>query len=122
MPKVLKITTMQCLRKNLVMKLMFCMLINMKVFYKVIVFFDGYCKACPSYPGKFAISLWHLKKLARNEVRDSTELAGSDTTLTIYFTSNVLSTLTLFLSQYEIHAKSFLHFINGLCNISSLLF
>ena len=43
MAKVLKIISMQCLcniwRKNWIMKLMFCMLINMKVFYKLVVLF-----------------------------------------------------------------------------------
>ena len=43
MAKVLEMTNMQCLcnisRKNWVMKLMICMLINMKVFYKLIVLF-----------------------------------------------------------------------------------
>ena len=43
MPKVLKIISMQYLcnisRKNCVTKLMFCMLINMKLFYKLILLF-----------------------------------------------------------------------------------
>ena len=43
MPKVLKIKNMQCLcnilRKNWVMKLMSCMLINMEVFYKLLLLF-----------------------------------------------------------------------------------
>ena len=42
-PRELKITTVKCLcnipRRNWVMKLIFCMLINMKVFYKLIVLF-----------------------------------------------------------------------------------
>ena len=45
MPKVLKITSIQCLcniSKNWVMKLVFCMVINMKVFYKLtLLFFMG---------------------------------------------------------------------------------
>ena len=52
-PKVLKITSMRYLcnisRKNWVMKLMFCMVINMKVFW--------IGQACPKYLGKFAMSL-----------------------------------------------------------------
>ena len=43
MSKVLKITSMQCLcnmsRKNGVIKLIFCMVIKVKVFYKLIVLF-----------------------------------------------------------------------------------
>ena len=68
------------------------------------------------------MSLWHFKKEVRNEVRDLTALAGSITTLTIYYTYNVLPPLTLIYSQYGIHSKPFLRFINGLCNINSLLF
>ena len=52
---------------------------------------------------------------------DVTALAGSNTPLTIYYTSNVLLPLTLFHSQYGIHPKTFLHLINCLCNVSSLL-
>ena len=48
-------------------------------------------------------------------------LAGSNTILTIYYTSHVLPSLTLFPSQYGIHTKPF-HLINCLSNISSLLF
>ena len=59
--------------------------------------FDGFGQACRKYLSKFAISLWH-KKEARNEVRDLTALADSDLTFTIYYTSNVLWPLTLFLS------------------------
>ena len=66
MPKVLKITIMQCFcnisRKNRVTKLMFSMLINVKV---DTVIFHGFVQACPKYPGKFAISLWHLKTKSR---------------------------------------------------------
>ena len=71
---------------------------------------------------KFAISLWHLKKEVRNEIRDLTALVDANATLTHCYTSNVLSPLMLFLPQYGIHSKPLLHFINCLCNISSLLF
>ena len=151
MPKILKVTSMQCLcnisRKNWVMKLMFCMLINMKLFYKKCLLsrwkwwegvegitsplpyspvnlaflwkktqiekkysitFDGFGQACPNYPDKFTVSLWHLEKEVRDEVRDLTALAGSNTTLTIYYTSNVLPPLTIFFTQYGIHTKPFL--------------
>ena len=89
MQKILKITSMQCLcniaRTNWVMKLMFCMLISMKVFYKLIVFFfSRFDHACLKCLGTFAISFCHLKKEVRNEV-------------------------------------AFLHLINCLCNVSSLL-
>ena len=52
MYKVFKILSMQYLcnisKKKWVMKLMFCMLINMKVFYKLILFiFDRFYQACP---------------------------------------------------------------------------
>ena len=50
------------------------------------------------------------------------DLARSSTTFVSYHTFNILSPMTLFLSQYESHAKPFLHLINCLCNISSMLF
>ena len=105
-------------------KSMFYMLINMKVIYKLIdsIIFDEFGQACPNYQGKFTISLGHLKKRVRNEVRDSTELAVLGTSLVIYYTSNVIPPLTYFLSQNGIHNKSFPHLINCLCDISSLLF
>ena len=43
------------------------------------IIFDGFGQACPKYADKFAISLQHLKKKVRNEVRDLTALAGSNT-------------------------------------------
>ena len=49
---------------------------------------------------------------------DLPTLAGSSTTPTIYCASNVLPPLILFLSQYGIHTRSFLHLIICLCNIS----
>ena len=68
------------------------------------VIFDEVDQACPKYPGKFAISLWRLKEV-RNEVRDLTALAGSNTTLTVYHTP-----LNLFLSQKKIYTKLFSSF------------
>ena len=91
-----------------VLMLMFYMLINMIQTDSII--FDGFGQACPKYPGKFAISLWHLKKEVRNEVRDLTVLAGSNT-FTICYTSNILPPLTHFLSQYGVHKKPFLYLI-----------
>ena len=126
MPKVLKITSMQYLprfsRKNWVMKLMFRMLINWYMsFTSWYCYFHGFDQSCPKYLGKFGMSLWYPKKEVRNEVRVMTALAGSTTTLTIYNTSNFLPTLNIFLSQYGIYTKSFLHLINCLCRISPLL-
>ena len=86
------------------------------------IIFHGFGQAYPNYPGKFATFLWHLNEGVRNEVSDLTALAGSNPTLAIYYTSNVLPPLTLFLSQYGIHTKPCLHLINCLCNKSSLLF
>ena len=67
---------------------------------------------------KFEMSLWYLKKEVGDEVKVLTTLAGSNTTLMIYYTFNLVPPLNLFLSQYEIHTKLFLYFINCLCNIS----
>ena len=38
-----------------------------------LIIFDEADKACPILLGKFALSLWHLKKEVRNEVRDLLE-------------------------------------------------
>ena len=59
---------------------MFSMLINMEALQVASIIFDGFGQACLNYPGKFAMSLWHLKKEVRNEVRDLTVLAGWNTT------------------------------------------
>ena len=64
------------------------------------IVFNGFAQTCSNnYPGKFAISLWNLQIEVKNEVRDLTALTGSNITLTIYYTSNVLPPLILFLSQ-----------------------
>ena len=60
--------------------------------------FVGFGQTCLNYPGKIAKSLLHLKKEDRSEVRDLTVLAGSNNTLTIYYTSNVPPPLALLLS------------------------
>ena len=105
---------------------MFCMLINMKCFYKLMVlFFMGLARHTQST----LVNLLHLCdiwrksgiKLGQYEIRDLTALAGSNTSLLIYYTSNVSSPLTL-LSQYGILTMPFIHLINCLYNISSLLF
>ena len=59
------------------------------------IIFDGFGQAYPNYLGKFAISLWHLKKEVRSEVRDLTALAGLNIALAIYYTSSVFPLLTL---------------------------
>ena len=72
------------------------------------------------------INLQYLYDIVRKKSgmknKDLTALAGSDTTLTIYYTFNILPPLTCFFSQYGIHTKPLLHLINCLCNISLLLF
>ena len=72
--------------------------------------FDGVGQACPKYLDKFAMSLWHLKNEVRNGVRDLTVLATSNT-ITVYYASNVLPPMNLFLPQYEVHVKPLLHLI-----------
>ena len=72
------------------MKLMICMLINMKVFYKLIVLFlMGLARHAQNTWLNLQCILGYLKKEVRNEVRDLTALAGLSTALTIYYTSNV---------------------------------
>ena len=127
MPKVLKITSLQYLcnisRMNWVMKLMLYILIDVKVFYLQVdtFIFDEVGQTCPKYLGKFAMSLWHLKKEVRNEFRGLTALAGSNTTFMIY----------LLYIQYSPTIESFPLSIwnpdqlfsssDCLCNITSLL-
>ena len=72
----------------------------------------------PNYPGKSAISFWLLKKEVVNEARDLWFK---------YYSYNLLylqcsPTIQIFLSQYGIHNKPFLHLINCLCIITTLLF
>ena len=49
------------------------------------IIFDGFDKACSKYSGKFCNIV--VKIEVRNEVTGLTALAGSNTTLTIYYTS-----------------------------------
>ena len=78
---------------------MFCMLIEIESLLQVDnIIFDGFGQRYSKYPAKFAMSLWHLKKEERNQVRDLTALPGSKAGLTIYYTFNVLPPLTLFFS------------------------
>ena len=32
------------------------------------IIFDGFGQACPKWPSKFSLSLWHINKKVRNEV------------------------------------------------------
>ena len=61
------------------------MLINVKMFYKLILlFFNEVGQTCSMYPVKFVISLWDPKKEVRNEVMDLSALAyDSNIILTI---------------------------------------
>ena len=86
------------------------------------IIFDGFGQECPNCLCKFAISVWHLKKEGKNDIRDLTAMAGANIVLKICYTSNVLPPLALFPSHYRIHTKPFLDLINCLCSISSLLF
>ena len=85
---------------------------------KVVLSFFIVLASMLKLPGKFAISLWHLKKVVTNDIRNLTALADSSTTLTIYYLSNVLPPLTLSLSQYGIHTNTSL--FDCLCKIRSL--
>ena len=108
---------------NRIVKFMFCMLKTMKVLYKLIVLFlMGLARHTQNTRVNIVITFWHLKKEVKNEVRDLNALAGSNATLTIYYTFHVLPPFTFFLSQYGIHTKLFLHLINSVFKISSTLF
>ena len=94
---------MQCLcnisRKNWDIKLMLCMLINKKDFYKLILLFLlGWLVR---HVQSTQASLWHLKKEVRNEVWDLAALAALKYFL-CNILCNVLSSLNLFFSQYGI--------------------
>ena len=53
------------------MTLMFCMLINIKVYYLQVdtIFFYEFHQACSKYIDKFALSLQYLKKEVRNKLQ-----------------------------------------------------
>ena len=51
------------------MKLLFCLQINTKIFYKILVSFWVCKQPCPKYSNnKFTISLQFLKQIGKNEV------------------------------------------------------
>ena len=79
------------------------------------IIFDGFDKACSKYSGKFCNI---VVKIVRNEVTGLTALAGSNTTLKIYYTSIAHSSMSGFLSQYRFHTKHLLQLINCFYNIS----
>ena len=120
MPKVLKITSLQYFcnisNKRWGINMIFWMKINIKVFYKLTALFllvvARYVQSAQN--SKSVISLRYLKKERSHEVDFFCMLINIKL-------SNVLPLLNLFLSQYGIHTKSFLHLINCLYNISSLL-
>ena len=103
------------------MKLMFCMLINMEVFCKLTVLF---LMGLARFAQITQLKLQYLCEILgkKSGSYELTGLAGSNTSLTINYTSNVLPPLTLFFSECGIHTKRFLHLFNHLCSISSLLF
>ena len=72
----------------------------MKVFYKVIVLFLMGLDRHAQSICKFAISFDILRKV-RNEFRYLTAQAGSNTALTVHYTSSVLLPLTLFFLNME---------------------
>ena len=116
-PKVLKITSKQYLcnisRKNWIMKLMFCMLINMKVFYKLILLFLIVLARHAHNIGYFA-SLQYLCAILRKNLWMKLRTTGagvSNTACMIYYTSKVLLLLNLFSSQYGIHIELFIQLI-----------
>ena len=91
--KIFKITNMQRLcnisRKNWVMKLMVCMLIKIKVFYRLIVIF---LMGLARHAQITWVNLQYLCVILtkKSRMKLGTALAGSCTTFTIYYTSNVL--------------------------------
>ena len=94
------------------MKLMVRMLIKIKVFYRLIVIF---LMGLVRHAQITWVNLQYLCVILtkKSRMKLGTALAGSSTTFTIYYTFNVLpSPLTVFLSQYGIHTKPFLHLIN----------
>ena len=86
MPKVLKATSIQCLqylKKELSYGVDFLHADKHESLLQVdSIIFNGFSRACPKYPVKFAISLGHLKKEVSNEVRHLTTLSGSNIGLT----------------------------------------
>ena len=97
MPKVLKITSMQSLcnisRKNWVMKLMFWMVINMKVFYRLTVLFLTYLTR---YIQSTGVNLQYLCDILRK--------------MSVMKLGNYLDwLLQILLSQFIIHSMFSLH-------------
>ena len=106
--------SLQYLKKR-VIKLMFCMLINMKLFYKLILLFlMGVVRHAQNTQASLHSLCDILRKKLGMKLRDLNALTCSNTTPMLYYTSNVLSPLNLMLSQYGIHTKPFLYLINCL--------
>ena len=115
MPKLLKIISMQYLcnisRKNCVTKLMFCMLINIKLFYKLILLFlIGLARHAQSIWASLQC-LCDILRNVRNEVKDLTALAASNAIIAIYYTLNVHLPFKSFLSMKSLPSL-FFHLIN----------
>ena len=101
------------------MKLMFCMLINMKVFYKLIVLFlMGWSR----HPQSTRVNAQYLCDILRKKsgMKLGTYLHWLIQILLLQFSIHpLLPPLTPF--QYGIHTKPSLHLINCFCKISLLL-
>ena len=120
-PKVLKITCIQCLqylKKELSYEVDVLHADKQNLLQVDSIIFEVFDLRGPKYLGKFAISLWHLKKEVRNEISDLTALTGSNIALTVYHISNVLPPFTLFFFSIP---SLFFYMSNCLCNISLLL-
>ena len=119
--KVLKITSMQCLcnisRKNWVMKLMFCMMINMKVFYELILFLMGLAR----YAQITRVNLQYFCEILRKKPGMKWGINCTGWFKCYFIIHPVFSHHWPFMGQYGIHIKSFIHLINCLYNISLLL-
>ena len=108
--------------------MIFCMKININVFYKLVISFllvRAKYDLVPSHVKITQVNMQYLCDILRKKSGiklEITALTGSNTALTIYYKSNVLPPSTVLLFQYGIHTKPFLQLISCLCSISSLLF
>ena len=98
------------------MKLIFCMLMKMEVFYKLKILIRDVQTTW--------VNLQYLCNILRKKT--GTKSGNQLHYLFKYYSYNLLyvqcsPTIDLF-PQYGIHTKPFLHLINCLCNISSLSF
>ena len=82
------------------------------------IFFEGFSQACSRGRGKFAISLWHLRK--KSGMKWGTYCTGWFKYCS-YNMHPMFSPHWPFYSLNLENAKSFPYLINCLCNMSSLL-